>query len=135
MIATNRVGRERVSYRPTFTSDTSRPHEIFETLARQEGWTDARRAKTASGQREGYWGMGADAEAFVDQFVTWRELGYNMCHKRADYGEFESLPNWAKATLQEHERDARPHLFTIEQLSRGETYDDVWNAAQLRARA
>ena len=76
-------------------------HEIFETLARQEGWTDARRAKTASGQREGYWGMGAEAEAFVDQFVTWRELGYNMCHKRADYSEFESLPNWAKVTLQD----------------------------------
>ena len=107
-------------------------HEMFETLARQEGWTDARRAKTASGQREGYWGMGAEAEAFVDQFVTWRELGYNMCHKRADYSEFESLPNWAKVTLQEHERDARPHLFTIEQLSRGETYDDVWNASQLQ---
>ena len=75
--------------------------------------------------------MGADAEAFVDQFVTWRELGYNMCHKRADYSEFESLPTWAKTTLQEHERDVRPHLFTIEQLSRGETYDDVWNASQL----
>jgi deoxyribodipyrimidine photo-lyase len=57
------------------------------------------------GRREGWWGASAEAEAFLDQLVTWRELGFNMCHRRADYDRFASLPAWGRATLKKHVRD------------------------------
>jgi hypothetical protein len=36
------------------------------------------------------------------------------------------LPNWSKQTLQQHVSDTREHLYTAEQLERGETADILW---------
>ena len=70
------------------------------------------------------------AETFLDQLVTWRELGYNFCHHRPnDYDQFDALPNWAKATLSAHQRDPRER-YTPAQLESAETGDELWNAAQ-----
>ena len=45
-----------------------------------------------------------NARAFLDQLLTWRELGYNFCFRRPnDYDRFSSLPDWARRTLAEHE--------------------------------
>ena len=44
--------------------------------------------------------MGAPAEEFLDQLVTWRELGHAFCVHREDYERYESLPEWARATLE-----------------------------------
>ena len=63
-------------------------------------------------QLQGWWGVGASAEAFLDQLVTWRELGFNMCSQRDDFDRYESLPEWARKTLAEHADDpARVRLF------------------------
>jgi deoxyribodipyrimidine photo-lyase len=105
-------------------------HEIFDGVARREGWTPNRLARGGDGTREGWWGMGEGAEAFLDQLVTWRELGFNMTSKRDDYAEYDSLPEWARDTLEEHEADERPYLYSFEELRDAETHDDVWNAAQ-----
>jgi deoxyribodipyrimidine photo-lyase len=83
-----------------------------------------------TGSREGWWGLPASSEAFLDELVTWRELGYNFCHHRRDWGTYGSLPAWARATLAEHARDARPEHYTRAQLERAETADPIWNAAQ-----
>lgn len=105
-------------------------HAVFHAVAKQEDW-DITHVKPAKGSREGFWGMGADAESFLDELVTWRELGYNMCVQRPDdYDKFSSLPDWAQATMAEHADDVRPHTYTLKQLEAGETYDKVWNAAQ-----
>ena len=48
--------------------------------------------------------MSAHAENFLDQLITWREVGYNFCAHREDYGRYESLPPWAQKTLLEHAR-------------------------------
>lgn len=40
--------------------------------------------------------------------------------------------DWAKKTLQDHAKDPRPYLYTREQLENAETYDPLWNAAQVR---
>jgi deoxyribodipyrimidine photo-lyase len=66
----------------------------------------------------------------LDQLVTWRELGFNMCAKRADYDEFESLPDWAQATLRKHAADRRPVLYSEEDFEAAQTHDGLWNAAQ-----
>jgi deoxyribodipyrimidine photo-lyase len=55
-------------------------HEVFARLAEREGWTPARLAPRPTGKREGWWGMSANAEAFLEELVTWRELSYNTAH-------------------------------------------------------
>jgi deoxyribodipyrimidine photo-lyase len=109
-------------------------HQIFDELAKNEGWAPDRPATKATGAREGWWGMGANAEAFLDELVTWRELGFNMCAHRSDYDRYESLPNWARETLEAHESDPRPHLYALAQLESSETHDPIWNAAQTELR-
>lgn len=84
----------------------------------------------ARGAKAGWWGVEANAEAFLDEIVTWRELGYNMCWQCPDYDRYESLPAWARATLEEHALDDRPESYTFAQLEAAETRDEVWNAAQ-----
>jgi len=109
-------------------------HEVFAGLAKSESWDRECLSGEATGGREGYWGMSASAEAFLDQFVTWRELGFNFCARRPDYDQFESLPDWARATLNQHEPDPRPHLYSFEELDEARTHDEVWNAAQTQLR-
>jgi deoxyribodipyrimidine photo-lyase len=104
------------------------PHDVFTRLARRERWKLARLGE--GGGREGFWGMSPAAEAFLDQLVTWRELGYNMCALRRDHDRFESLPSWAIDTLRKHEADPRPQLYSLDDLAAARTYDRVWNASQ-----
>jgi deoxyribodipyrimidine photo-lyase len=105
-------------------------HEIFIEVMSGEGWKAADLAPTPAGKREGWWGVSRGLEAWLDQLITWRELGYNMCHRRADYDRYESLPDWARATLDEHRADERPALYDAETLEQAATLDPIWNAAQ-----
>jgi deoxyribodipyrimidine photo-lyase len=106
------------------------PHEVLAALALHEGWSPRDVASRATGSRAGWWGMGASAEAFLDQLVTWRELGYNMASLGEGIDRFESLPGWAQRTLAEHAADPRPHLYGREALEAGKTHDPIWNAAE-----
>jgi deoxyribodipyrimidine photo-lyase len=105
-------------------------HEVFAALAAREQWTPERLAAKASGSRAGWWGMGEAAEAFLDELVTWRELGFNFSGQRDDVERYEALPGWARATLEKHASDPRPHVYTLEQLEAADTHDHLWNAAQ-----
>jgi deoxyribodipyrimidine photo-lyase len=108
-------------------------HEIFAALMTRERWTTRRIRSGAGGKRDGWWGASASAEAFLDELITWRELGFNMCVQRPDdYDRYESLPDWAQATMGAHARDPRPTLYTPEQLETARTYDALWNAAQMQ---
>jgi deoxyribodipyrimidine photo-lyase len=116
-------------------------HEIVSRLGASEewepgfrGWTDRLAGRPAAGKRAGWWGMSEPAEAFLDQLVTWRELGFNMAANRPDYREFGSLPEWARQTLAEHVDDPRPHVYSLEQFDAAETHDELWNAAQRQLR-
>lgn len=105
-------------------------HEIFARIVEKEDWRPRRISAKADGRRSGWWGMSASAEAFLDQLVTWRELGYNMTFRRRDYDRYESLPDWARETLETHARDPRDHLYSMEQFETAQTHDALWNAAQ-----
>ncbi len=74
--------------------------------------------------------MDTSAEAFLDELITWRELGLNMCARHEGYDDPDSLPEWARATLDGHGADRRPYEYSGEEFRRGETHDDLWNAAQ-----
>lgn len=39
--------------------------------------------------------------------------------------------DWAKTSLKLHEKDKRKYLYTREKLEKGQTHDDLWNAAQV----
>jgi deoxyribodipyrimidine photo-lyase len=105
-------------------------HEVFSRLASQEGWSPEKLGVEATGARSGWWGMSASAESFLDELVTWRELGFNFCRMREDYGRYESLPNWARVTLEKHVRDLRPWIYDLSRLEAADTHDPLWNAAQ-----
>jgi deoxyribodipyrimidine photo-lyase len=107
-------------------------HEVLATLARREDWSPRDVAPGASGARSGWWRMSAAAEAFLDQLVTWREIGYNMCWQRPDHDRYESLPAWAQRTLAKHARDRRPWSYTPAELEAGRSHDPLWNAAQMQ---
>ncbi|MCA8915212.1 MAG: deoxyribodipyrimidine photolyase [Planctomycetes bacterium] len=104
--------------------------EVLETMAGREGWDVSKLTGKTDGRR-GWWGMSANGEAFMDQVVTWRELGFQWCHKHPeDYGSFDSLPDFARTTLARHAYDKRPYIYTLEQFEAAQTHDEVWNAAQ-----
>ena len=106
-------------------------HEIFAAIAKREAWTRGRLSSEVKGSREGWWGMKPDAEAFLDQLLTWRELGYHFCRRNPeDYDRFESLPDFAQKTLMEHASDERPAVYELEQFDRAATHVPLWNAAQ-----
>ena len=105
-------------------------HEIVHRVLDHVGWTPASIATTARGIRAGWWGVSAPAEAFLDQVITWRELGFNMSARRADTAAFDALPSWAIVTLDKHAADRRPHLYARDQFASAATHDPIWNAAQ-----
>jgi deoxyribodipyrimidine photo-lyase len=105
-------------------------HEICRELMKRESWSPLDLAETANGSRARWWGVSAPAEAFLDQLVTWRELGFNMCRHRADHDRYESLPEWARTTLEDHLSDEREHLYELDAFEAAETHDPIWNAAQ-----
>jgi deoxyribodipyrimidine photo-lyase len=84
------------------------------------------------GKRDGYFGDDPDVNAFLDEAVTWRDVGFQWHRdRRADTASLErSLPGWALATLGAHAADPRPRLYTREELESGVTHDPLWNAAQ-----
>jgi deoxyribodipyrimidine photo-lyase len=106
-------------------------HRVLDALAKREDWSPQRFGAVRNGAKEGGWGMSAPAESFLDEIVTWRELGHLFCQRRpADYDRYASLPEWARATLERHARDPRDPLYTPAQLEAAATHDEVWNAAQ-----
>jgi deoxyribodipyrimidine photo-lyase len=94
------------------------------------GWSEDHLAPKATGSNTGWWGVPPSVEAYLDQLLTWRELGYNSCALTDNYDRYESLPNWAQKTLADHANDKRPHLYTLEQFETARTHDTLWNAAQ-----
>jgi deoxyribodipyrimidine photo-lyase len=106
------------------------PHAMFHELMQREAWHPEMLAKHSSGKREGWWGVSASAESWLDEFITWRELGYNLCSHTSDFTHYESLPAWAQATLKKHERDPREHCYTLTEFAEAATHDSLWNAAQ-----
>jgi deoxyribodipyrimidine photo-lyase len=107
-------------------------HQIFDRVMANENWFFDRISTKATGSRSGWWGMSEAAEAFLDQLITWRELGFNMCSKLHNYDQYESLPPWAIHTLRVHRRDGRPYLYDLKAFEAAATHDPLWNSAQMQ---
>ena len=104
--------------------------QVFSAVVKRESWKPEELSGKVTGKRLGWWGMSPGAEAFLDQLVTWRELGFNMCARETGYDRFSTLPDWAIETLKGHSGDKRPYLYTLDQFEGARTHDPLWNAAQ-----
>jgi len=69
-------------------------------------------------------------DRFMDQLIGWRELSVLFVRHNENYDNLKCAEPWALKTLTEHAGDARPQRYTLEQLERAETGDELWNAAQ-----
>ncbi len=104
-------------------------HDVFDAVMRRDGWLgDVPRG--GRGARAGWWGVSAEVEAFVDQLVTWRELGANTCVHLPGYDRYETLPSWARTTLARHATDVREPVYDVATMESATTHDPLWNAAQ-----
>jgi deoxyribodipyrimidine photo-lyase len=99
---------------------------------KHDDWSPAHIADKATGSSSGWWGASDEVEAFLDELITWREVGYNMTWQRDDYDQYESLPDWAQKTLADHARDPREHIYSLDQFEAAATHDPLWNAAQMQ---
>ena len=70
------------------------------------------------------------SERFLEQLIGWRELAVLFVRHESNYDNWECAAPWARKTLLEHASDPRPYRYSLEQLERAETHDDLWNAAQ-----
>lgn len=69
-------------------------------------------------------------EIFLEELVVRKELSDNFCLYNRDYKSFNSLPNWAKDSLNMHKNDLRIHLYSLSELETAKTQDPLWNASQ-----
>jgi deoxyribodipyrimidine photo-lyase len=107
-------------------------HEVVAAVLAHERWDPGQLGdyRDTQGGRVGWWGVSESAEAFLDQVITWRELGYQHCWYTPNYLDYASLPAWARATLDAHRRDVRPERYSLSELEHSHTADSIWNAAQ-----
>lgn len=74
-----------------------------------------------------------DHAKFIDELVTWRELGFNMARFAFDagvaLGAASLIPKWALDTLRKHPPETA-HVIPLARLEEGRGDDPVWNAAQ-----
>lgn len=110
-------------------------HEVLRALFDRDEWTLDRLAAKPNGKREGWWGCSPEVEAFLDELITWRELGYAFCYRNPHtYDRYDSLPDWALQTLDEHRGDRREHVYDLRAFDEARTHDPLWNAAQRQLR-
>lgn len=70
-------------------------------------------------------------KSFLEELIVRRELSDNFCYFNKNYDSFNGFHDWAKTSLNEHRKDEREFVYTLEEFERAETHEDLWNAAQL----
>jgi deoxyribodipyrimidine photo-lyase len=70
-----------------------------------------------------------DAGAFLEELIVRKELSDNYCYYNQHYDDMQGYPAWAIKSLAEHEKDRREYLYTLPELEKARTHDDLWNAA------
>lgn len=97
------------------------PFLHFGQISAQRVALEVRKAKTSP----------KDRKAFLEELIVRRELSDNFCFYNTHYDDFQGFPDWAKKTLDEHRKDKREYLYSLEQFEAAQTHDGLWNAAQM----
>jgi len=102
------------------------PHAVLAALAERHG---------VDPSTDGLAAFPEPVRGFLDELVTWRELGLNGAAHLPAHDRYEGLPPWVRATLDAHRHDPREPVYDLATLEEGRTHDPVWNAAQGQLRA
>jgi len=70
------------------------------------------------------------AEIFLEELIVRRELSDNFCYFNPKYDSFDGFHYWAKETLNNHRKDYREFVYSLEEFEKANTHEDLWNAAQ-----
>ncbi len=70
-------------------------------------------------------------DAYLEELIVRRELSMNFVFYNPYYDNYQGLPEWARKTLAEHQKDRRGHIYSLEDLEQARSHDPYWNAAQL----
>jgi deoxyribodipyrimidine photo-lyase len=87
-----------------------------------------------NGSTGGFYNGDPNISSYLDELITWREVGFHFAHHTSDYDRYESLPEWARKTLDAHKSDKREWIYSLDKFTRSETHDELWNAAQTQLR-
>lgn len=71
-------------------------------------------------------------EAFMEEAIVRRELSDNFCFYNEQYDSLEGCASWAQKTLNDHRKDKRTYLYSLDELEKAKSHDDLWNAAQIQ---
>ncbi len=74
-------------------------------------------------------GDARDRAAYLEELIVRRELAMNFVHFNDRYDRYDSLPGWARASLEAHAQDRRERTYDARRLERADTHDRYWNAA------
>lgn len=66
----------------------------------------------------------------LDEIMSWREFFHHQARFELDPSAYETLPAWARETLEKHAHEREPDSPTLTEIIHGETDDETWNAAQ-----
>lgn len=69
-------------------------------------------------------------ESYMEEAIIRRELSDNFCFYNKNYDKMEGAFAWAIDTLNNHRDDERQWIYTLEELEKSLTHEDLWNAAQ-----
>lgn len=70
--------------------------------------------------------------SIFDEIIVRKELSDNFCLYNKNYDNFDGLPSWGKDTLNQHRKDKREFIYTLDELENAKTHDKLWNAAQIQ---
>jgi deoxyribodipyrimidine photo-lyase len=70
------------------------------------------------------------ADEFLEELIVRRELAFNFARFAGTGDSLDLLPDWARATLDAHRKDARHPQYGADRLETADTGDDLWNATQ-----
>ncbi|WP_440998452.1 hypothetical protein [Fodinibius sp. SL11] len=98
-----------------------------------EGW-DLDNITFNKGSTGGFFNGDPNVDAFLDEVITWREVGFHFAHHESEYDQYDSLPDWALKTLEKHKDDPREYVYELEEFAGSQTHDEIWNAAQTQLR-
>ena len=69
-------------------------------------------------------------KSFLEELIIRRELSDNFCYFNPKYDSFDGFHDWAKTSLNEHRKDEREFVYSLEEFEQANTHEDLWNAAQ-----
>jgi deoxyribodipyrimidine photo-lyase len=68
--------------------------------------------------------------SFIEEAFVRRELAENFTFYNKNYRAIDALPEWARKTLDDHRKDKREYIYSLEELENSGTHDELWNACQ-----